>query len=153
MVVNFGVRFDQDHVTTSSSGSNTVGASYSLTCSSILYSDSRPLPNNVPAPTFLWSFGPSGNDPLPTDVTDMGTSSGDNITFTSTLQFSSLSQCHLGNYTCRLGPARLMKSEMVTVNGNATCISDFWSQDIANKLSFSFQGFHPLISLSRSLMC
>ena len=154
MVVNFGVQSNQDHVTTSSSGSNTVGASYFLTCSSILNSDSVPLPNNVPAPTFVWSFGPSGNDPLPTGVTDMGTSSGDNITFTSTLQFSSLSQCHTGMYTCRLGPGRLVNSAMVTVNGIATCINDFnhfWSQDI-NKLSFSFQSFHPLIFLSRSLV-
>ena len=154
MVVNFGVQYDQDHITTSSSGSNTVGASYSLMCSSILHNDSIPLPNNIPAPTFVWSFGPSDSDPLPSGVTDMGTTSGDNITFTSTLQFSSLSQCYIGNYTCRLGPGRLVNSTMVTVNGIATCINDFnhfWSQDI-NKLSFSFQGFHPLIFLSRSLV-
>ena len=122
MVVNFGVQYDQDHITTSSSGSNTVGASYSLMCSSILNSDSRPLPNNIPAPMFVWS-GPSDNDPLPTGVTDMGTTSRDNITFTSTLQFSSLSQCHIGNYTCQLGPERLVNSAMVTVNGIAMYIN------------------------------
>ena len=117
--MNFGDNFDRPHVTTSTSGSNTNEAMYSLTCSSTLNSNSIPLPDNVPVPTFVWSFGPSGNDPLPSGVTDMGTTSGNNITFTSTLQFSSLSQCHIGMYTCQLGPARLMKSEMVTVNGTA----------------------------------
>ena len=60
--VNFGSSFNVPHVTTSSSGSNTAGAVYSLTCSSTLNSDSIPLPNNVPAPTFVWFFGPNGNN-------------------------------------------------------------------------------------------
>ena len=123
--VNFGVRFDLPHVTFSpSTGSTTPTAGqrdYSLTCSSSLNSDSSldpdRLPVNVSAPRFVWSFGPSGSDPLPSGVTDMGTTSSDNITFTSTLQISSLSQCHIGNYTCRLGPRRLVTSTMVTVNG------------------------------------
>ena len=120
--MNFGTAFNVPHVLTSSSGSNMEGEMYSLMCSSTLRSDSAPLPNNVPAPTFVWSFGPSGDDPLPSGVTDMGTTSSDSITFTSALQFSPLSQCHIGMYTCRLGPARLMTSIMVTVNGIATNI-------------------------------
>ena len=117
--VNFGTAFNVSHVLTSSSGLNMEGEMYSLMCSSTLGSDSVPLPNNVPMPTFVWSFGPrlSGDDPLPPGVTDMGTASSDSITFTSALQFSPLSQCHIGMYTCRLGPARLMTSIMVTVNG------------------------------------
>ena len=94
---------------------------YSLMCSATLNSDSDldpdRLPVNVPAPRFVWSFGPSGSDPLPSGVTDMGTTSSDNITLTSTLQFSPLSQCHIGNYTCRLGPGRLVTSTMITMNG------------------------------------
>ena len=117
--MNFASRFDDPHVITSSSGSNTAGAVYSLMCSSTLRSDSAPLPVNARTPTFVWSFGPSGSDPLPSGVTDMGTTSSDNITFTSTLQISPLSQCHIGNYTCRLGPRRLVTSTMVTVNGIA----------------------------------
>ena len=121
--MNFGSNFDQPHVLTSSTME---GEMYSLICSSTLNSDSNRdpdrLPVNVPAPRFVWSFGPSGSDPLPSGVTDMGTTSSDNITFTSTLQFSPLSQCHIGNYTCRLGPARLVTSTMVTVNGIALYI-------------------------------
>ena len=91
-------------------------------CSSTLNTDSRPLPDNVPAPTFEWSFGPSGSDPLPSGVTDMGTT-GD-ITFTSRLQLSPLSQSHIGNYTCRLGPRRLVSSTLVSiVNGKIYLIS------------------------------
>ena len=119
--MNFGSSFDQPHVLTSSTGSNMAGEMYSLMCSSTLNSDfdldPDRLPVNVPAPRFVWSFGPSGSDPLPSGVTDMGTTSSDNITFTSTLQFSPLSQCHIGSYTCRLGPARLVTSTMITVNG------------------------------------
>ena len=123
--VNFGSAFNVLHVLTSSSGSNMEGEMYSLMCSSTLSSDSVPLPNNVPMPTFVWSFGPNGDDPLPSGVTDMGTTSSDSITFTSTLQFSPLSQCHIGMYTCQLGPARLMTSIMVTVNGIATNYNNY----------------------------
>ena len=123
--VNFGVRFDTPHVTfspsTGSTGTTAGQRDYSLTCSSTLNSvsdlDPDRLPVNVPAPRFVWSFGPSGSDPLPSGVTDMGTTSSDNITFTSTLQFSRLNQSlHAGMYTCRLGPARLMESITITVN-------------------------------------
>ena len=147
--VNFAADHNQPHVLTSSSDSNTAGETYTLMCSSTLNINSRPLPDNIPPPTFKWSFGPSGNDPLPSGVTDMGTTSGDNITFTSTLQISSLSQCHIGMYTCRLGPARLMKSEMVTVNGTAVYVHDF-VVDIDS--SFFYQNFKPLVSQSRSLL-
>ena len=115
--MNFASRFDDPHITTSSSGSNTAGAVYSLMCSSTLNSDSIPLPVNVPEPRFVWSFGPSGSDLLPSGVTDMGTTSSGN-TYISTLQFSPLSQSlHAGMYTCRLGPGRLVRDVMITVNG------------------------------------
>ena len=125
ITVNFASRFDDPHIITSSSGSNTAGAVYSLMCSSTLNSDSAPLPVNVPAPRFVWFFGPSGSDPLPSGVTDMGTTSSDNITFTSTLQFSPLSQSlHAGMYTCRLGPGRLVNNVIITVNGKFSISKD-----------------------------
>ena len=123
--MNFGVRFDLPHMTFSPSAGSTPTAGqrdYSLTCSTILNSDSDldpdRLPVNVSAPRFMWSFGPSGSDPLPSGVTDMGTTTSDNITFTNTLQFNSpLSQSlHTGLYTCRLGPARLMNNITITIN-------------------------------------
>ena len=91
---------------------------YSLNCSSILFDPSR-LPDNVPSPNFQWSF--DGSTSLPSGVTAMPTvlssSNSTSETYTSTLQFSPLSQAYAGMYTCRLGPARLMNSFMVTVNG------------------------------------
>ena len=55
---------------------------------------------------------------LPSGVTDMGTTSSDNITFTSILQ------CNIGKYTCRIGPAHLINSSMVSMNDIAvTCYS------------------------------
>ena len=103
-------------MTISPSGSTgTAGETYSLTCSTTLNSDSTPLPINVPSPTFEWFFGPN-NSSLPTGVTPMATV--DNInTYTSTLQFSQLSESHEGMYTCQLGPGRLANSAFVTVNG------------------------------------
>ena len=66
----------------------------------------------------MWSFGPSGSDSLPSGATDMGTTSSDNITFTSTLQFNSpLNLSHAGMYTCRLGPGRLVNNATVTMDG------------------------------------
>ena len=112
--MNFGSEHNVPHLSISSSGSNTAGTVYSLMCSSTLRSDSTPLPVNVPAPRFMWFFGPSGSDPLPFD---MGTTSSDNITFTSTLQFSPLSLSHAGIYTCRLGPGRLVNNATVTMDG------------------------------------
>ena len=111
-------------VSISSSGSTTAGETYSLTCSATLNPyRNPPLPDpNIPSPTFEWFFGPNGNTPLPSGVTPMPTvlNSG---TYTSTLQFSPLTQSHTGNYTCQLGAGSLLNSAMVTVNGIATRFS------------------------------
>ena len=113
--MNFGADFEVPPVTISPSGSTgTAGETYSLTCSTTLNSDSAPLPINVPSPNFEWFFGPN-NSSLPTGVTPMGTVANIN-TYTSTLQFSQLSESHAGMYTCRLGPGRLANNAMVTVN-------------------------------------
>ena len=123
--MSFGIRFDIDHVTFSpSTGSTATTAGqrdYSLTCSATLFSPSR-LPSDVPSPNFQWSF--DGSTSLPSGVTAMPTvmssSNSTSETYTSTLQFNSpLSQCHVGSYTCRLGPRRLENSVMVTMNGIA----------------------------------
>ena len=116
-IVDFGYNHEIDPVTISSSGSSTVGETYSLTCSATLFAP-IPLPPNVPSPTFQWSFCPLNVDlSLPSGVFPMGTTSSNNstsITYTSTLQFSPLSQSHTGNYTCQLGAGRLMNSAIVT---------------------------------------
>ena len=108
-----------DPVTISHSGSATAGETYSLTCSAVLF-QSIPLPSSIPTPNFEWFFGPNGNDSLPPGVTPMATALSSS-TYTSTLQFSPLSQSdslfHTGNYTCRLGAGRLVNSAVVTVNG------------------------------------
>ena len=122
--MNFGFRFDIDHVTISpSTGSTATTAGqrdYSLTCSATLFEPSH-LPSGVPSPNFQWSF--NGSTSLPSGVTAMTTvmssSNSTSETYTSILQFPPLSQCLIGNYTCRLGPGRLMNSAMVTVNGIA----------------------------------
>ena len=119
----FGFRYNVDHVIISpSTGSTatTAGEAYSLTCSSTLYQPSR-LPSDVPSPNFQWFLNgcaslPSGVTAMPTVVSSMNDTSQ---TFTSTLQISSLNQCHAGMYTCRLGPARLTNNIVVSVNGTA----------------------------------
>ena len=72
--MNFGLRYDVDHVTFSpSSGSTDTSAGerdYSLTCSATLF-DPIPLPDNVPFPNFQWSF--NGSTSLPSGVTAMPT--------------------------------------------------------------------------------
>ena len=102
------------------SGSTTAGETYSLTCSATLNprpDNNPPLPDpTIPPPTFEWFYGPNGNDPLPSGLTPTETVLS-NRTYTSSLQFSPLSQSHTGNYTCRLGAASLVNSAMVTVNG------------------------------------
>ena len=96
----------------SSSGSSTAGETYSLTCSATI--STNPLPTNVPSPTFEWFFGQS-NSSLPSGVTPPVTTNSSN-TYTSTLQFSPLSQSHGGMYTCKLsGNPRL--AARVTVTG------------------------------------
>ena len=62
--------------------------------------DPNRLPSGVPSPNFQWSF--NGSTSLPSGVTAMATvissSNSTSETYTSTLQFSPLSQCHIGNY-------------------------------------------------------
>ena len=123
--VNFGFRFNVSHVTFSpSTGSTATTAGqrdYSLTCSSTLFAP-IPLPGDVPPLSFQWSFNntslPSGVTAMPI-ITIMSSSNSTSETYTSTLQISSLNQCNVGMYTRRLGPAHLMNSVMVTMNGIA----------------------------------
>ena len=120
--VNFGLSFNVGHVILSpSTGSTATTAGetgYSLTCSSTLI-DPSSLPSNIPSPNFQWSF--NGSASLPSGVTAMPTVMSSNSTgetYSSTLQFSPLSQSlHTGMYTCRLGAGRLVNSAVVTVNG------------------------------------
>ena len=101
-----------------SAGPSTAGETYSLTCSATLDHRNPHLPDpNIPSPTFEWFFGPSGNTPLPSSLTSTETVLN-NITYTSTLQFSLLNQSHTGMYTCRLGARSLVNSHIVRVNGN-----------------------------------
>ena len=123
--VNFGYHFDFEHMIISpSTGSTATSAGrtdYSLTCSSTLFEPSHlPSISGVPSPNFQWSF--NGSTSLPAGVTAMPTvmsSNSTSETYTSILQFSPLSQSYTGMYTCRLGPARLVNSAMVIVNGIA----------------------------------
>ena len=122
--VNFGFRYDIDHVTISpSTGFAATSAGerdYSLTCSATLF-DPISLPDNVPSPNFQWSV--DGSILLPSGVTAtptvMSSSNSTSETYSNTLQFNfPLSHSsHAGMYTCRLGPGRLENSAMVTVNG------------------------------------
>ena len=128
--MNFGFRFNIDHVTIApSTGSATTAGQrdYSLICSATLFDPSR-LPSGVPSPNFQWFL--NGCASLPSGVTAMPTvmssSNSTSETYTSTLQFSPLSRCHVGMYTCRLGPARLTNSVMVTVDGIAIPVHDHW---------------------------
>ena len=122
--MNFGYRFNVDHVIFSpSTGSTTAGErDYSLNCSTTLYEPSRLSEAvGVPQPNFQWSF--NGSASIPSSVTAMPTvvssSNSTSETYTSTLQFSSpLSQSlHTGMYTCQLGVGRLVNNVVVTVNG------------------------------------
>ena len=100
------------------SGSTIAGETYSLTCSATLKANRNPpLPDpDIPSPIFEWFFGPNGNDSLSSGLTTPSTALSGG-TYTSTLQFSPLSQPHAGNYTCRLGAGTLANSLNVTVNG------------------------------------
>jgi hypothetical protein len=125
--VNFGFHHDVDHVIISPSPGSTApaaGEAYSLTCSSTLFSPDR-LPSGVPSPNFQWLLNgcallPSGVTAMPTVMSSFNSTSE---TYTTTLQISSLSQCNVGMYTCRLGPSLLTNSAMVTVNG---MVHDCW---------------------------
>ena len=122
--MNFGYSHEIYPVTISASTNSTTTTAgerdYSLTCSATLFEYYGGLPSVVPLPNFQWSF--NGSPSLPSGVTAMPTimSSSSNFTsetYTSTLQFSPLSQFHMGLYTCQLGAASLVNSAMVTVNG------------------------------------
>ena len=113
--VDFGTNHLSNPVTISSSGSSIAGESYSLTCSATLV-DPVPLPSNIPTPTFEWFFGPNGNASFPSGTVPMATVQTFN-TFSSTLQFSLLSQSHSGMYACRLGVGILSNSATITVQG------------------------------------
>ena len=104
-------------MTISSSGSGIAGESYSLVCSATLV-DPVPLPSNI-IPNFEWFFGPNGNAPLPSGAAPMSTILRNGHTYTSSLQFSPLTECHTGMYTCRLGVGILANSTMITVNGKS----------------------------------
>ena len=122
--MNFGFSYDIDHVTISSSTDSTTTTAgqrnYSLMCSSTLFELDRIFSrSDVPSPKFQWLFDGSSTS-LPSGVTAMPTvmsSNSDSETYTSTLQFSIISQSHAGMYTCRLGAGRLVISAMITVNG------------------------------------
>ena len=109
----------------SSTGSTATTAGqrdYSLTCSATLFDPSH-LPSGVPFPNFQWFL--NGCASLPSGVNAVATvmsSNSTSETYTSTLQFSPLNQCHIGNYTCQLGPGRLENSIMITVDGIAIII-------------------------------
>ena len=57
---------------------------------------------------------PSGVTPVPTVMSSSSNSTID--TYTSTLQFTPLTQSHEGMYTCRIGAGVLTNSAIVTVN-------------------------------------
>ena len=100
-----------------SAGPTTAGEAYSLTCSATLHARNPTLPDpNIPSPTFEWFFGPNDGNSLPFGLTTPGTVLSSD-TYTSTLQFSPLSQSHTGMYTCRLGAVSLVNSNMFTVSG------------------------------------
>ena len=108
-------------VAISPSGSTTAraGETYSLTCSATLHSNNPPSPDSyiMPTPEFEWFYGPNGDALLPSGLTTPSTALNSG-TYTSTLQFSRLSQSlHTGMYTCRLGAGSLVNSAMITVNG------------------------------------
>ena len=100
-------------VTISPSQPNTAMAGENLTleCSTTI----DPLPENLTCPIIDWLFNEENISP-PYSLTPMESRNG--ITYTSTLQFSPLSQSHAGMYTCRFGGnERLAANVTVTVNG------------------------------------
>ena len=145
--VTFRFHYNVDPVTIFPSGFSTAGRTdYSLNCSSTLFKPSR-LPTDVPQPNFQWSF--NGSASLPAGVTAMPTvmssSNSSSEIYTSILQFSPLSQSHIGNYTCRLGAASLVNSAMVTVHGILLFI-------LSNCYALNSLSFQYLPSLSGSLL-
>ena len=111
------MKFGPVFISPSDSITASAGKNYSLMCSANLTKKSYAQQSqDIPSQPFKWFFGPNGNATLPSGVTITATNI--TISYTSTLQFSRLSQpLHTGNYTCRLGAGRLVNSAMVTVNG------------------------------------
>ena len=96
-------------MTITPSGSSIAGENSSLVCSANIVTH-----EDTPRPHFQWFFGPNNNS-LPFRP-PMTTNSMN--TYTSTLQFSPLSQSRAGMYTCRLGGnARLAARTTLMVNG------------------------------------
>ena len=88
---------------------------FTLKCSAYI----RTLPENVPLPTFEWFFGPDNSSQLPSGVIVSNMMNSSN-TYTSTLEFSTLSESHSGLYTCRLGGnERLAANTNITVKGTS----------------------------------
>ena len=115
-------------VTVTPSGSTTAGETYSLTCSAALAARNpggSPDSYVTPPPTFEWLYGPNGNAPLPSGLTQPTTEFNSGTrSYTSTLEFSQLSQSlHTGMYTCRLGVGSLVNSNAFAVNGKCTSYS------------------------------
>ena len=163
--MNFGFRFNVDHVTISPSTGSTATTArqrdYSLTCSSTLF-DPIPLPDNVPSPNFQWLF--EGQPSLPSGVTAtpiIMSSNSTSKTYASILWFSPLRQSlHAGTYTCRLGPGRLVNSARIRVNGIkivAVYIIDLWFEFIflpAPPISIQIiTSGAPVVGQSYSLTC
>jgi hypothetical protein len=92
------------------SGSSTAGENSTLECSASIVTQP-----DTPPPHFQWFFGPNNNSlPFQTPRTTNGVTNR----YSSTLQFSPLSQSHVGMYTCRLGGnARLAARTTLFVNG------------------------------------
>ena len=90
---------------------------FTLECSAYIMS---PLPVNVPVPKFEWFSGPDNSSlPSQSGVTISNVTSS-HSTYTSALQFSTLSESHSGLYTCRLGGnERLAANTNITVKGTS----------------------------------
>ena len=105
----------------------TAGTSFSLKCSANIV-----VQPDSPAPSFEWFYGPT-NTSLLSDVTMSNVTTEDN-TYTSILQFSSLSLDHTGMYTCRLGGNRRLAANTMlivhyetpeaAVNNQTLCVKD-----------------------------
>ena len=79
----------------------------------------NPLPVNVPPPYFKWFFGPT-NTSLPSGVTVSNVTNNDN-TYTSTLHFTPLKDCHEGMYTCQLGGNEILAANTNVTIGKPSC--------------------------------
>ena len=88
---------------------------FTLECSAYI----KTLPENVPLPTFKWFFGPDNSSQLPSGVIVSNVTNISN-TYTSTLEFSTLSEPHSGLYTCRLGGNERLAADInITVKGTS----------------------------------